>query len=112
MTSAKNQPSAEWETAAEEAPTRVVFDTIGDVFLGFYQGTNEVKMDDGTSFTQYLFRGSDGVLYAINESYKIKQGMANVPEGHETRVEYVKDVDTGRPSPMRDFRIQHRAPAA
>ena len=102
----------EWETASEESPTRITFDQIGDVFTGIKTGSQELPGDDAP-YTQYLFRAvgmtklgiEDGELCGINESYKLKP-LGEIEDGKMCRIEYVKDVEVGRPQPMKDFRIQ------
>jgi hypothetical protein len=100
--------SDEWTTVQDETPSRVIFDTIGDQFIGEYIGSSLIKINDGETFTQYRFRGTDGELYGINESYKIRQAMEDVEPGQVCRITYVKDVDTGQPAPMKDFRVDVR----
>jgi hypothetical protein len=103
-----------FETVSEESPTTIKFDTFGDQFIGAYVGVNEVEMPDGKKFNQYLFRGvgpasagiESGALYAVNESYKIRQGMAKVTPGQVARITYVKDVPTNQPQPMKDYTIE------
>lgn len=103
----------EWDTASEESPTRITFDEIGDVFTGVKMGKQELPADDGGTYVQYLFRATgmteqgieDGELCGINESYKLKP-LGDIEDGKLCRIEYVKDVEVGRPQPMKDFRIQ------
>ncbi len=97
-----------WNVVSDESPTKVIFDTIGDVFQGVFEGEKEITPKEGDPFTMYLFRGPDGELFGIPESFKIKTGMAEVKAGQECRIEYVKDVNVGRPQPMKDYRISVR----
>lgn len=101
----------DWTNVAEESAIRVVFDTIGDVFVGQYVGVDHVKAEkDGkdASFDLYVFRGQDGKLYALNQSFKLVQAMDQVSEGTWVRVTYVADVPTKQPQPMKDFRVDVR----
>jgi hypothetical protein len=104
----------EFETVVEESPTTIVFDTIGDVFVGQYIGTEHIDLPldkDGKdqSFDRYTFRGRDGELYALNQSYKIEMGMDKAAPGQWVRITYVKDIPTSRGlQPMKDFRIEVR----
>lgn len=101
----------EWTTVAEESPTRIIFDTIGDQFIGQYIGIEHIEPDNGKDepFDLYLFRGRDGELYAINKSYKLAQAMEKVSEGDWVRITYIKDIDTGRNlNPLKDFRVDVR----
>jgi len=104
----------EFETVVEESPTTIVFDTIGDIFIGQYVGTDHIELPldkDGKdqSFDRYTFRGRDGELYAINKSYKLESGMDKVEAGQWVRFTYMKDIPTARGlQPMKDFRIDIR----
>lgn len=103
----------EFETVVEESPTMVVFDTIGDVFIGQYVGTEHIDPNNGKDepFDRYNFRGRDGELYAVNKSYKLAQAMEDKDIQPETwvRITYIKDIPTDRKlNPMKDFRIDVR----
>jgi hypothetical protein len=104
----------EFETVQEESPTRVIFDTIGDQFVGQYIGDEHIDLppnDKGEdqSFDLFNFRGRDGERYAINKSYSLEQAMEKVTEGQWCRITYAKDVPTKRSlNPMKDFRVEVR----
>lgn len=103
-----------WDTVSEEAPTRVIMDTIGDTFVGMYQGMEHIEREpsaDGTdqSFDQFLFKGRDGEKYSIYESFDLKEAMEKVEVGQWCRIQYLKDVKTGRNlNPMKSFRVDVR----
>lgn len=102
----------EWTTISEERVdrTKVQFDTIGDQFIGVYDGNAEIPLKDGNFLTQYYFTDpKDGVKYFINGTYRLNAVMARAPKGKLVRITYIEDVDTGQKSPMRDFRLDaHR----
>lgn len=104
----------EFETVSEEAPTRIIFDTIGDTFVGQYIGMEHIDREpaaDGSdqSFDQFLYRGRDGDRYAIYESFDLKEGMEKVAPGQWCRLTYLKDVKTARNlNPMKSFRVDVR----
>jgi hypothetical protein len=106
----------EWETAAEGAPTGVVFETIGDTFVGQYLRTQHVDREpaaDGSdqSFSLYLFKGRDGELYSLNQSYSLKEAFEDgiISENTWCRITYIKDVKVANwPTPMKSFRIDVR----
>jgi hypothetical protein len=104
----------EWDTVVEGVPARVVFDTIGDNFIGQFIGREKVELEpaaDGSdpSFELFLFRGRDGDRYAVNVSYALEEGMQKVQEGQWCRLTYVKDIKTGRNlNPMKDFKVDVR----
>lgn len=104
----------EWETVVDESPTLVIFDTVGDVFIGQYMGEEHIEqpVDDkgeDQSFDRFNFRGNDGAPYAINKSYKLAEGMSKVDVGDWCRITYIKDIPTNRKlNPLKDFRVDVR----
>jgi hypothetical protein len=104
----------EWTTVEEGAATRILFDTIGDSFVGKYIGKEFIAQEpsaDGTdqSFELFNFRGRDGDLYAINVSHALGEAMMKVQDGDWCRITYIKDVKTSRNlNPMKDFRVDVR----
>ena len=101
-----------WETVAEGSRTKVQFDTIGDVFTGEYQGTEEItNPNDGRTWMQYNFRGHSpaelsGELCAINGGFAFRRAFESVPVGSLVRITFIKTVDTGQPTPMKDFKVE------
>jgi hypothetical protein len=107
-----------WTTVGEESGTLVTWEHPGESFTGEFVGTRHIVPPDAKSeddeFDQQMFRSNeDGtdvgdILYAINGGYKIRDALKPEYEGHLVRIIYVKDVDTGQPSPMKDFKVQVR----
>lgn len=107
----------EFETVVEESPTHVVFDTVGDVFIGQFQAritiTHEVPVDkdhpDGiNAFDLFTFRGQDGELYAVNTSGKLDKGMEKVSEGDWVRLTLTKFIPSKKGNDFKDFRVEVR----
>lgn len=105
----------EFETVVEESATGIIFDTVGDQFVGQYKGTEHI--DPGTvdkegkskAFDRFLFVGRDGNLYAVPMSYKLDKAMDEIEEGQWVRITYVKDIPTGAGlNPMKDFKVEVR----
>lgn len=102
----------QWETAVPETGDQIVFDTIGDQFIGLYLGMRGVTVEekDGREsvFKVLMFTGTDGKPYQINAGWKLESAFdsAAVPERAIVRITYVKDVDTGRNDPMKDYRVE------
>jgi hypothetical protein len=96
----------EWQTVSEDEvdETKIVFDTIGDEFIGIYIGSRVIEQDDH-KFTQYRFRVGDEI-YFTNAGYSLMRGMSNVPKGARVRVVFSSERDTGQESPMRIFTVQ------
>lgn len=108
-----------WEVVTEESPTKVIFDTIGDLFIGDYAGAMTVPADqniskdhpEGEAFDLYLFRGLDGKLYSFNKSTKLELAMEKVSVSQRCRLTYVGDVPTKRGQhPMKDITVDVAAP--
>ena len=98
-----------WQTVQEESPSRVIFDTIGDVFVGRYTGELHIEPENDEAFDLYTYRGADGEPYAINQSYNLKQAMDKVSPGDIVRITYIKDIPTKKKqNPMKDFRVDVR----
>ena len=98
----------EFETVIEESPTHVVFDTIGDVFIGQY--VNRVTIEPTTPgkdpFDLFTFRGRDGELYAVNPSGKLDQGMVRVKAGDWVRITLIKFIPSTKGNDFKDFRVE------
>jgi hypothetical protein len=98
---------SEWEVAVDENPSTVIFDTIGDQFIGTFERAQMIELPDsgGEEFCQLQFRNADG-FFGINAGYKLSQAFSKIDPGTMCRITYVKDIDTGQPSPMKDFRVE------
>jgi len=109
-------PTWEWKTVADESPTTVIFDTIGEAFVGQYKGSEHIvtgKIDEKTGkpeeFDRFLFRARDSQPYAINKSYKLDAAMEDVEIDAWVRITYVKDIPTNRNlNPLKDFKVDVR----
>lgn len=86
-----------------EPEIKIVFDTIGDEFVGTYLGTRTMDNVDG-KYIQYRFT-HENETYFVNGNYSLREGMKNVRAGAKVRLRYVADIDTGQASPMRAFEV-------
>lgn len=102
--------SWDWETVVDSSPTVVLFEEIGEEFVGQFVGDEHITPDNGgEEFERFVFIGLDGERYAINKSYKLEEGMKKVSEGQWCRITYTKEIPTGRKqNPMKDFRVDVR----
>ena len=99
----------QWSTVSEESPTKIVFDTIGDVFTGTFKGKLHIEPPDGEDpFDVLTFRDDAGEFCSMG-GYKLMQAFEEIPRETYCRITYVKNVDTGQPSPMKDFRVETRS---
>lgn len=109
----------DWETVVEESGRKITFEQPGDSFVGVYVGTTTIEQTgfekDGTpkqAFDQQRFRDTEGNLWAINGGHKLREGLQAVEEGEIVRIVYMGDIDTGQPSPMKDFRVDRKKSGA
>jgi hypothetical protein len=93
-----------WETQVEEIGSKVEFENPGDTLRGIYLGAREVD-HEGDTFTVLSFRGPDGVLYETNAGWKLREGFADIAPGTKCQLIFTKWVQTGQPSPLKDYRI-------
>jgi len=106
----------DWETVSEGAPTKVVFETPGEAFIGQFQGARHIDREpnakgEDQSFDMYVFRGRDGEMYSLPQSYSLAEAIEDMDEPFGTwmRITYLKDVPTARgQNPMKDFRVDVR----
>jgi hypothetical protein len=99
-----------WETVSDESPTRIIFDEIGDVFIGTYEGheyitdPNEPESDP---FDYIKIRGTDGKPYIASAGFRLIQAFEKIEPGSMVRITYVKDVDMGVAgrNPMKDYKV-------
>lgn len=104
----------EFETVAESAATKAVFEHIGDQFTGLYKGKEYIEREPGAdgsdqSFWRHLFTGRDKDTYAVNDSYDLNEKLTNDFVGKWVRLTWEKSIKTGRGmSDLKSFRIDVR----
>ena len=100
----------EYETVSTDFPNRVVFDRIGDEFIGLYKGTEKVSPSnpDDKPFRMYNFEGRDGQPYAVSDYTRLRKAMESVRPGKWVRIRYVADIPTSQDNPMMDFVVDVR----
>jgi hypothetical protein len=102
----------QWETVHTEAPTQIVFENVGDTFIGLYIGKEVVEFEvksgknkgDMEEFTQLSFLVNDEP-YAINAGYDLVRGFKNIPENTYVRIQLRKMVDVGHQSMLKSYRV-------
>lgn len=102
--------SGEWtETSADgewtdvETENQIVFDTIGDVFIGTFQGWSETE----SGIPQAHFVNEEGTFFT-NCGWDMKNKMKNIRKGWTVRLELTGHLDTGRDTPMNVFKVQYK----
>lgn len=113
----------QWETVHEEAPDQLIFDTIGDTYIGEYVGHDLIYPEgDGAPekwFIQLRWRDHEGIKttnagYELQTTYVEVQTDNNghvistkdlIPPHTMTRTILAKLVDVGQASKMKSFRV-------
>lgn len=116
-----NEEDYVWENVHEEAPDQLVFDTIGDKYIGKYEGHDVIypeAADPSKWFIQLRWRDNDG-LKVTNAGYELRSAYVDIgedddgklvttdriPPGTVTRNELVKLVNVDQASPMKSYRV-------
>ena len=98
----KSQES--WTTITEDIQLKFTAD--GDVFTGIF---NDVGENGG--IPQAYFTGTGeyaGNSYFTNAGHDLMRKLEKVPMGREVRITRTGTLDTGQPSPMMVFKVEHR----
>lgn len=104
-----NDDGEGWETVQDESPDRIIFDTIGDTYVGLFLGIEHVipESNPEEDFYQAHFYDEDSPK-VIAGGYSLMRALQKVEVGREARMLYVKDIDTGKKDPMKDFKVWAR----
>lgn len=97
---------AEWETTEQESGQKLTFANVGEQFVGAFVETALIEPENGETFTQQRFRSPEGELYSFNGGFKVNRGLESANPGDLVRLTYMGDIDTGQPSPMKDFKVE------
>lgn len=97
---------AQWETTEQESGQKLTFANVGEQFVGAFVETALIEPESGESFTQQRFRSPEGELYSFNGGFKVNRGLESATPGDLVRLTYMGDIDTGQPSPMKDFKVE------
>lgn len=105
----------EWRTVNEETSgeeTKIIFNVIGDEFVGVYLGLREVAGRDewgnpAPAYSQARFSdpSNPSDVYFTNCGYSLRNGLKDVRKGSLVRITWTSEQDTGQASPMRVFRV-------
>lgn len=93
--------------------TKVVFDTIGDEFIGLYLGMRTQEDEEGKPYSQIRWSVGEGdatEYYFTNATYGLRQAYKAIRPNTMTRTRYTEDLDTGRPTPMKIFKVDVARP--
>lgn len=106
----------EWETVHTESPDQIVFENIGDTFIGEYLGQETITFQNKKgveeSFVQLLFKVHDQ-FFVCNAGYDLLKAYEGIPPHTVTRTQLRTLVDVGQESPMKSYRVdQAKTPVA
>lgn len=69
----------EWVTVSSAVPTRVILDTVGDTFIGEYQGMEHHPFD------VHIFK-HNGEMFSIGDSVVLARALVSVRKGTKVRI--------------------------
>lgn len=87
---------------------QIILENIGDTFTGVYLGMEPVNYSSGNAGKIAHFE-IDGTPCFINAGRDLQRKLEKVPLKALTRVTWTDNLDTGQDTPMRVFKVQHRA---
>lgn len=107
----------DWNTVAEGSRTRVLFDEIGDEYIGQYQGAESIldpETGEEMRYLNFLTHGAqnsleDGELVAISRSYALDQAFETIPEGLLCRIRLIKITPSKRGNDFKSYKVQTRS---
>ena len=100
MASSTRTDDSGWNDVDEEQ--QMVFDTVGDVFIGKYD-----SKDMAGKIPQGHF-SNDAGNYFSNLGHDLNRKLSKVPFGSLVRIELVDRMDTGQATPMNVFKVQYK----
>lgn len=89
----------EWQEVTEES--QLVFDTIGDEWIGVYLGMEQV----GAKKMWQAHFEKDGELFFTNAGYDLRKKLEKVPVKYTVKMRYESDQDTGQEKAMKVFKV-------
>lgn len=97
----------EWETVAE-ARTKMLFDTDGDEFIGFYEGPELIEDPNTGEAYEYLnFRNDDGAGVTTPANYQLGRAFGDMPTGSYVKITRLGTSKTDKGT-MTNFKVQRR----
>ena len=102
-----NPDDGEWDLIAE-ARTKMIFDTDGDTWEGYWEGPEDIVDPNTLEVYEYLnFRNDAGWGFTTPASYQLKRAMAVIKVGTFVRIKRLSITKTAKGN-MIDFRVQAR----
>ena len=90
-----------------ETGDQISLDTIGEKVALRYLGQKWANSDsDDDRFLVLNFEDAAGKPLQMNAGAKLRDAFSDIDSGRIVVLEYVKDVDTGKKDPMKDYRVE------
>lgn len=97
----------EWETVSENR-SRIVFDTIGDTWQGFFEGRGDITdSNTGEEYPYLNFRDDAGDGFMVSASYQLIRAFETIPAGSYCRLLVTGFTDT-KNGKMTNFKVSVR----
>jgi hypothetical protein len=101
------EPPSSFEVVDRGAAEGFKFDHVGTSFVGRFEYTADVTEEKtGELFLQAIFTGADGKPYSIFPGGSLARAVHRMKEGEWYRITYDRDIDTGKPSPMKSYVVE------
>jgi len=99
-------PPASFEVVDRGAAETFKFEVLGTTFVGIFEYIGTLTSDDGEMFAQAIFTGPDGKPYSIFPGANLERALKRLSGGEWVRITYDRDIDTGKPSPMKSYVVE------
>jgi len=82
------------------------FDHMGDSLVAIYEGSEEITTEDGEIIEMATFTGADNKPYCCFPNGVLRRALAKVSVKSWVRITYTADIDTGKPSPLKNYVVE------
>ena len=108
MASSK-QTEETWNVVSEPR-TKIVFDTIGDEWEGFYEGPETIIDPNTDQEMEYLnFRDATGEAFTISAGYDLKRAFERVAQGTYSKIILVNTVPSKKGNDVKLHKVLTRS---
>ena len=82
------------------------FEAPGDILAGTYLAYEEFWYQNGDPGIAYRIGGTDGNVYSVVGGKGLIRHMDKLRTGYPIEITYTGDIDTGKPSQMREYKVR------
>lgn len=108
MPASKNTEET-WNVVSEPR-TKIVFDTIGDEWEGFYEGPETIIDPNTGEEMEYLnFRDQHGEAFTISAGYDLKRAFERVSQGTYSKIILVSMVPSKKGNDVKLHKVLTRS---